>query len=171
MSVFSDMGWTLQSGYASSMPTGLIRYQQCGEMHLLTIRCYRRLPYLGDANAKSLSESASERIRKRYRFVVAGCPAFDLSQPAAARGAPSTVSSLKGEKPLKPTPKTVPRSLISAFSVSRFSPFVASLGHAFQPTVAPLCHGFMSKAAPIDRALPSPAFLRAAANCSLVPSP
>jgi len=54
------------------MPAGLVRYQHCGEMHFLTFSCYRRLPYLGGAEARGLFESALERIRKRYRFVVAG---------------------------------------------------------------------------------------------------
>jgi putative transposase len=56
----------------SFMPTGLVRYQHCGEMHFLTFSCYRRLPYLGTAEVRSLFESALERMRKRYRFVVAG---------------------------------------------------------------------------------------------------
>lgn len=54
------------------MPAGLVRYQQCGEMHFLTFSCYRRLPYLGDEKARCLFESALERMQKRYRFVVAG---------------------------------------------------------------------------------------------------
>ena len=54
------------------MPTGLVRYQHTGEMHFLTFSCYRRLPYLGGPEARSLFESALERIRKRYKFVVAG---------------------------------------------------------------------------------------------------
>jgi putative transposase len=54
------------------MPAGLVRYQHTGEMHFLTFSCYRRLPYLGSAEARSLLESALERIRKKYTFVVAG---------------------------------------------------------------------------------------------------
>jgi putative transposase len=41
-------------------------------MHFLTFSCYRRRPYLGTPEARSLFESALGRIRKRYKFVVAG---------------------------------------------------------------------------------------------------
>lgn len=56
----------------SSMPTGLVRSQHCGEIHFLTFSCYRRLPYLGEAEPRRLFESALERMRKKYRFVIAG---------------------------------------------------------------------------------------------------
>jgi putative transposase len=54
------------------MPRGLVRYQQTGDFHFLTFSCYRRLAYLNTAAARELFESALERIRQRYRFVVAG---------------------------------------------------------------------------------------------------
>jgi putative transposase len=54
------------------MPAGLVRYQHTGEMHFLTFSCYRRLPYLDSAEARNLFESSLERIRKKYKFVVAG---------------------------------------------------------------------------------------------------
>ena len=54
------------------MTSGLVRYQQAGCFHFLTFSGYRRFPYLGSAEARSLFESALERIRKRYRFVVCG---------------------------------------------------------------------------------------------------
>jgi putative transposase len=41
-------------------------------MHFLTFSCYRRLPYLTTPESRSLFESALERIRKKYKFVVAG---------------------------------------------------------------------------------------------------
>ena len=41
-------------------------------MHFLTFSCYRRLPYLGSAEARELLESALERIRKRYRWAILG---------------------------------------------------------------------------------------------------
>jgi putative transposase len=56
----------------SSMTERLVRYQQSGEMHFLTFSCYHRLAHLGSPEARNLFESALERIRKRYRFVVAG---------------------------------------------------------------------------------------------------
>jgi putative transposase len=54
------------------MPRGLVRYQQTGDFHFLTFSCCRRLPYLNPAAARELFESALERIRRRYNFVVAG---------------------------------------------------------------------------------------------------
>ena len=54
------------------MPRGLVRYQQTGDFHFLTFSCYRRLAYLNPAAARELFESALERIRRRYCFVVAG---------------------------------------------------------------------------------------------------
>ena len=56
----------------SSMPAGLVRYQQTSEMHFLTFSCYHRLPYLGAPKSMSLFESALERTRQKYGFVVAG---------------------------------------------------------------------------------------------------
>jgi len=41
-------------------------------MHFLTFSCYHRLPYLGTTEAKSLFETALERTRRKYGFVVAG---------------------------------------------------------------------------------------------------
>src|SRR5271157_346517 len=67
---FSDLGGIAL--YTPFMPVGLVRYQHCGEMHFLTFSCYRRLPYLGRAEARSLFESAVERIRRKYGIVVAG---------------------------------------------------------------------------------------------------
>ena len=49
-----------------------IRYQQTGEFHLLTFSCYRRRPHLAAVAAMELFEDALERVRLRYRFVVAG---------------------------------------------------------------------------------------------------
>ncbi len=54
------------------MPRGLIRFQQAGEFHFLTFSCYHRLPYLGTVEARDLFESALEKIRRRYTFVVSG---------------------------------------------------------------------------------------------------
>jgi len=54
------------------MPSGLVRYQQTGGFHFLTFSCHRRLPYLKTTTACQLFESALERIRARYHFVVAG---------------------------------------------------------------------------------------------------
>jgi putative transposase len=54
------------------MTKGLVRYQQCGCFHFITFSCYRRLPYLGTAAARSLFERSLEVMRKRYKFVICG---------------------------------------------------------------------------------------------------
>jgi putative transposase len=54
------------------MPRGLVRYQQTGDFHFLTFSCDGRLPYLQTGPACSLFESALERIRQRYNFLVLG---------------------------------------------------------------------------------------------------
>jgi putative transposase len=54
------------------MTRGLHRYQQAGNFHFITFSCYRRRPYLNRAATRRLFESALERIRKRYGFVVIG---------------------------------------------------------------------------------------------------
>jgi putative transposase len=55
-----------------SMNGKRIRYQQTGEFHFLIFSCFRRRPYLEPAAAMELFEDALERVRRRYRFVVAG---------------------------------------------------------------------------------------------------
>jgi putative transposase len=54
------------------MTRGLIRYQQCNCFHFVTFSCFRRQPHLGKAPALNLFEAALERIRVRYRMIVAG---------------------------------------------------------------------------------------------------
>jgi putative transposase len=54
------------------MTQGLIRYHQTGNFHFLTFSCYHRLPYLSTAEACQAFESSLERMRVRYRFVIAG---------------------------------------------------------------------------------------------------
>jgi putative transposase len=55
-----------------TMTRGLIRYQQTGDFHFITSSCYHRLPYLSSPAKRELFEAALERIRQRYKFVVAG---------------------------------------------------------------------------------------------------
>jgi putative transposase len=54
------------------MPQGLVRYHQTGNFHFLTFSCYHRLPYLTTPSAREAFEESLERMRIRYRFVVAG---------------------------------------------------------------------------------------------------
>jgi putative transposase len=54
------------------MPTGLVRYQQCGCFHSITFGCYHRFQNLGTAAARELFEHSLETMRLRYDFVVCG---------------------------------------------------------------------------------------------------
>jgi putative transposase len=54
------------------MPSGLVRYHQTGNFHFITFSCFQRRPYLNEPAVRDLFESALERIRERYQFVVAG---------------------------------------------------------------------------------------------------
>jgi putative transposase len=54
------------------MTSGLHRYQNTGDFHFITFSCYGRRPYLGTPESRSLFESALEKIRNKYRFVVLG---------------------------------------------------------------------------------------------------
>jgi len=54
------------------MPRGLVRYEHTGKFHFLTFSCYHRAQYLRTAAARNLFEDALDRVRTRYKFVVAG---------------------------------------------------------------------------------------------------
>ena len=62
----------IPSLYFESMPRGLHRYQQSGDLHFLTFSCHRRLPYLAHSDAAELFQTALEWTRKRYRMSVLG---------------------------------------------------------------------------------------------------
>jgi putative transposase len=54
------------------MPTGLVRYQECGVFHFLTFSCYRRQPLFSHPGAYGVFERELETVRRRYGFAVAG---------------------------------------------------------------------------------------------------
>jgi putative transposase len=54
------------------MPTGLVRYQQCGCFHFISFTCYHRFQHLGPIPARELFERSLESMRRRYDFVVCG---------------------------------------------------------------------------------------------------
>jgi len=54
------------------MPSGLVRIQKAGCFHFITFSCYHRLPQLARPGAYELLENVLERVRKQYRFVIAG---------------------------------------------------------------------------------------------------
>ena len=54
------------------MTTGLIRYQNTGDLHFITFSCFQRRPYLASNESKDLVVDALERMRIRYEFFVSG---------------------------------------------------------------------------------------------------
>jgi hypothetical protein len=70
-SLITAAGFTV-GVFSRCMKGQRIRYRQTGEFHFLTFSCYRRRPYLVAVAAMELFEDALERVRERYRFVVAG---------------------------------------------------------------------------------------------------
>jgi putative transposase len=63
--------WSLfaESG---TMPSGLHRYQQSGDLHFITFSCYRRQQKLKTALARSAFERSLEQTRRAYNFCVLG---------------------------------------------------------------------------------------------------
>jgi|SRR5579863_3414410 len=54
------------------MPTNLHRYHGAGYLHFMTTSCYQRKALLGRPQDRDLFLEVMERVRRRYRFVVAG---------------------------------------------------------------------------------------------------
>jgi len=55
-----------------SMPWGLKRYQQTGDIHFVTFSCYRREALLGNPQARDTFVMTLERARRWYGFYVTG---------------------------------------------------------------------------------------------------
>jgi putative transposase len=77
------------------MPSGLHRSYGAHHLHFITCSCYRRLPFLGTANARDRFLAILEQTRQRYRFVVVGYVVMPehihllITEPEV--GTPSTV--------------------------------------------------------------------------------
>jgi putative transposase len=64
--------WGVGVDYHGPMTRGLVRYQQSGQFHFVTLSCYARQPHLGTAAAQETFERSLETMRQRYGFLVAG---------------------------------------------------------------------------------------------------
>jgi putative transposase len=77
------------------MPKGLKRYYGQGHLHFITCSCYRRLPLLGGARARTALVRILAEVRRRYQFRILGYVVMPehvhllISEPAV--GTPSTV--------------------------------------------------------------------------------
>ena len=54
------------------MPSGLVRYQQAGDLHFVTFSCFRRSAHLAAPETRERFERSLETIRLRYSFCVTG---------------------------------------------------------------------------------------------------
>lgn len=77
------------------MPTGLKRVYGRGDLHFITFSCYRRLPLLASAPARSVFVQVLDRVRNEYGFKLVGYVVMPehvhllITEPP--RGTPSTV--------------------------------------------------------------------------------
>ena len=77
------------------MPIGLKRHYGRGDLHFVTFSCYRRLPLLGTAEARSVFVRVLGQMRERYGFRLVGYVVMPehvhllLSEPT--KGTPSIV--------------------------------------------------------------------------------
>src|SRR5712692_4558526 len=98
------------------MPKGLKRYYGRSELHFLTFSCYRRLPLLGTAHARTRFVKELARVRREYNFLLVGYVVMPnhvhllISEPK--KGTPATVLQMlkqrvsrKMRKTKAPTPK------------------------------------------------------------------
>ncbi|MGA7522849.1 MAG: transposase, partial [Acidobacteriaceae bacterium] len=47
-------------------------FQQCGQLHFITFSCYRRRAKLASPASRAIFETALERMRRKYDFLVCG---------------------------------------------------------------------------------------------------
>ena len=59
-------------GYVVTMPWGLRRFQETGQLHFLTFSCYKRRPNFANAASRTTFETSLEQARQRYGLCVYG---------------------------------------------------------------------------------------------------
>jgi putative transposase len=52
------------------MPKGLVRYHQTGDLHFITISCYRHANVLGTPTSRDTLQQILEETRQKYRFQI-----------------------------------------------------------------------------------------------------
>ena len=117
------------------MPKGLKRYYGRGELHFLTFSCYRRLPLLGTAQARTRFVRELARVRREYHFHVVGYVVMPnhvhllMSEPK--KGSPSTVLQMLKQRVSRNMRKTkvpIPRGQLRI----PYPRFVNALPHFWQ---------------------------------------
>jgi len=118
------------------MPKGLKRYYGRGELHFLTFSCYRRLPLLGTAVARTRFVTELARVRREYHFLLAGHVVMPnhvhllMSEPK--KGSPSTVLQMlkqRVSRNMRKTKAPAPRGQLRM----PFPRLVSELPHFWQP--------------------------------------
>jgi REP element-mobilizing transposase RayT len=54
------------------MPKGLVRHQQAGHLHFITISCHRHTNILGTPAVRNILQQILEDTRRKYRFYILG---------------------------------------------------------------------------------------------------
>ena len=54
------------------MPTGLKRFQQTGDLHFITVSCFRHRQLLGTPEARNILQTILEQTRIKYDFNILG---------------------------------------------------------------------------------------------------
>jgi len=125
----------------------LIRHQQTGEFHFLTFSCFRRRAYLSKPSAMELFEDALERIRLRYRFVVAGYAVMPehvhllINEPRRALLS-KTVQALKLSVSMRSRERPFWQAHYYDFNVSTHDKFVEKLRYLHRN---PVLRGLVAK--------------------------
>jgi hypothetical protein len=83
-----------------SMPWGLTRYQQTGDVYFIAFSCYRRVPLLGSGLARDRFVVTLERLRRWYGFYLIG---FVVMRACAS------VAQRTGARQLRQMHRTMPK--------------------------------------------------------------
>jgi len=102
------------------MTQGLVRYQDSGDLHLITFSCHQLSPYLRSPSARSLFERTLERTRFRYGFSILGYVVM-----------PEHVHLLLSEPPEHPLSKALQALKLSMSKLSSQHPFWQPRYHDF----------------------------------------
>ena len=108
------------------MPKGLKRIYGFGHLHFITFSCYRRLPLLRSARARSLFVHALDQVRREYGFKLVGYVVMPehvhllISEPA--RGNPSTVLKMLKQRVSQKLRRKARREISAGQQSFQFAP-------------------------------------------------
>ncbi|MGH9561842.1 MAG: REP-associated tyrosine transposase [Terracidiphilus sp.] len=109
---------------------------ETSHLHFITFSCYRRLPLLRTARARSVFVAVLDQVRQEYGFKLAGYVVMPehvhllISEPA--RGNPSTVLKMLKQRVSHRLRRKPRRQLTAAQRCFQFAPAVARLPQFWQ---------------------------------------